>query len=447
MGATRRTGALRGHHFSEIVLPAGPMSLPINKREFDFFLSHAHSDRPLASALHGWLSEKAGLSVWYDAREMAAGAFLATDLQAAIGRCRGVLLLASDESLKRGWVVAEYNAAMDERANHDGFRVVAFRVRGADVTPLMRGISWIDLPDGALTADAALALIRALYPGDKRPIPRHARDVFVSCSWHPDDRASARGVCQALMAQGFRLIGDAQDQRGFGTGDRVERIMSSCGAFVGVIPFRGVERARREEAPYKYFLREADAAARLGLPSLVVADPRVRREDGPDEHWLSMETAATRCPEAVASALAGLWDDWSPPRSPHYVFLAIDLESEAARPASAVRDLIERITGMPTVVGHEIHDHPLQSGIMRKISEAFLVLADITDDNLNTCIEAGMALAVGANLEIFARGEPRRPPFMLRALQMPVYADHVEHVAVLHRIVRPYRRRVINGDL
>jgi len=93
------------------------MPSPLNRRDFDIFLSHAHSDETFVSELDQWLTEKVGFSVWYDARELSGGALLATDLQQAIERCRGVLLLASEESLSRGWVKAEYNSAMDERAN------------------------------------------------------------------------------------------------------------------------------------------------------------------------------------------------------------------------------------------------------------------------------------------------------------------------------------------
>src|SRR5215469_11060751 len=122
------------------------MKLPINKRDFDVFLSYAHQDRVFVSELDNWLTEKAGFSVWYDARELAGGALLATDLQRAIERCRGILLVASDEALARGWVKAEYNSAMDERANDGPFRVVALRVASANVQELMRGTTWSDVP-------------------------------------------------------------------------------------------------------------------------------------------------------------------------------------------------------------------------------------------------------------------------------------------------------------
>jgi hypothetical protein len=115
------------------------MTLPMHKRDFDLFLSHTHGDLDFVLSLDRWLTEKAGFSVWFDARELSGGALLATDLQNAIERCRGVLLVASEQSLERGWVRAEYNAAMDERANHEHFRVVALRLGKA-------GCVWRQMP-------------------------------------------------------------------------------------------------------------------------------------------------------------------------------------------------------------------------------------------------------------------------------------------------------------
>ena len=187
-----------------------------------------------------------------------------------------------------------------------------------------------------------------------------------------------------------------------------------------------------------------DVAARLDLPSVIVSDPGIRRIDGSDADWLRMETAAKECPTSVSVNLTGLWEQWREPVSPQYVFCAMDLDPDPSN--GQIRSLIERITGMPTIVGSEIHEDNLQSAIMKKVCNAFVVLADITDDNLNTCIEAGMGLAARTNVELIARGKSRRP-FMLQALQMPTYEDEVGHVAVLHRILRPYRRRVINAEL
>jgi hypothetical protein len=143
------------------------MALPLNKRDHDIFLSYAHSDRPFVEKLYRWLQESAGLQAWWDDRDLSAGAMLATELQRAIERCRAALLVASDESLARGWVLNEYNAAMDQRANFRGFRMVALRMGDARVDELMKGISWIDVPNGEFTAEIALAILACPAPERK----------------------------------------------------------------------------------------------------------------------------------------------------------------------------------------------------------------------------------------------------------------------------------------
>jgi hypothetical protein len=292
------------------------MPLPFQARDFDLFLSHAHKDRAFVAEMYRWLTEKAGLSVWYDERELAGGSSLATDLQAAIGRCRGILVVATESALQKGWVKNEYNAGVDERANEPSFRVIALRIASANVRELLRGITWIDLPEPRLDAETALNVVKALYPGEKAPNPATARDVFVSCSWHEQDGASGRAVCRMLAEQGFRLIGDAKDKKRFGTGEDVARIIASCGAFVCIVPFRGEELASATEKPYMYFLQEIKIAADLKIPSIVIGDPRVRRVDGHDSTWLPMGTTADQCPSEVVYALSRLAEDWEEARTP-----------------------------------------------------------------------------------------------------------------------------------
>jgi hypothetical protein len=328
-------------------------------------------------------------------------------------------------------------------------------VAGANVSNLVRDVSWIDVPKPELTPELAASILRAFHPVDGWPDPQTGRDVYVSLSWRPSDNASALAACGQLASAGFRLIGDAKQSVFEGERRQSiswESIMSSCGAFVGIIPYRQSENACATEDPYQYFLRELDFAVRAGIPWVVIADPRVRRKDGDDSGWYRMDTVARACPPAVTGAINDLWADWKKPCQPHYVFLAVDLDAPSSHRNSELRDIIERVTGMPTVVGNEIHEDPLQPAIIRTIKNAFLVVADITGGsedtfNLDVCIEAGMARATGANLELLACGKSRRPPFMLRGAQMPTYVDPVDQLGLIHRVVRPYRRRVINAEL
>jgi hypothetical protein len=428
------------------------MSVPVHRRPFDAFLSHAHVDHAFVDNLYRWLGEIAGLNIWYDAKRMTGGQGIGSGLQSAIEECRGMLLIASNDSIARGWVKAELDIARVEQADSSDFRIVPLRLAGADVASLLKGQSWIDVQQGQLTAEVAAAILRSFYPGDNRPDPRVSRDVYFSGSWQPADNAGALVVSRALCRSGFRLIGDAKDQKGFKS-NRVQSIVESCGAFVGVIPYRGGESASVSEKPYKYFLTELDLALKADLPTLVVADPRVRRSDGEDKSWIRLETQASDCPKEVQEAIDSLWEEWRSPPRPHDIFFAIDLETPGSHRDSEIRQLIERITGMRTVVGNEIREPDIQSAILQAIKEAFLVIADLsgstdTSFNLDVGIEAGMALASGANLALIAKGKPRSPPFMLRrAGQLMTFEDEVDHFGVLHSIVRDFRRRVINAEL
>ena len=364
------------------------MPLPVSKRDFDAFLSHAHVDRVFVERLYTWLTECAGLNVWYDAKQMP-GQGIASGLKSGIERSRAAIVVASAEALARGWVRQEVDIALDERGRSRDFHLVLLRLAEANVDELVRGLSWIDVPDGTLTPEVAASILTGFHPVERWPDPSTSRDVYVSASWQGGDNVSALTVCRQLAASGFRLIGDLKSQRGF-SGDRIASIMGSCGAAVVVIPYRGNDRARAGEAPYKYFLQEHDQAKKLELPLLAIADPRIRREDGDDSGWLRMPTDAGTCSPEIGTSIEALWDEWREPPHPHLVFYATDLDAGAARRGSDVRRLLELVTGMPTRIGREIQAPSLQSAIMQTIADAFLVIADITGNdrdrfNLDVC--------------------------------------------------------------
>ncbi|MEN9414557.1 MAG: hypothetical protein RLZ62_861 [Bacteroidota bacterium] len=425
------------------------MALPIAKRDFDIFLSHAHRDRRLVDYLDNWLSNFAGLKVWYDGRELSGGSLLATQLQNAIVRCRGILLVATKEAMSKGWVKAEYNAAMDQRANNESFRVVALRVDAADLDDLMQGLTWIDIPSdiSQINAELFAKIMMAFNPGDRLPNPGTSKDVYISCSWHKTDSNSAKAVIKSLIKHGFRVIGDSVSQPSF-QDNRIERIIDSCGALVCIIPYRGIVDANINEKPYHYFLKELSIAEELKLPHLVIADHRIKRNDGIDDsHWLRIDTNDSVCPDLIEESIEQLWSEWRFPTKPHYIFCAMDLDDENVKKTSHFRQLIERVTGMQTFVGTDITEVPLNDAILNKISGATLLIADITDDNLNTCIEAGMGRALNVNIALIAKGRTRTPPFMLRSLQLNTYSDDIERIGKIYKIIWPYRRRVINAEI
>ena len=57
------------------------------------------------------------------------------------------------------------------------------------------------------------------------------------------------------------------------------------------------------------------------------------------------------------------------------------------------------------------------------------------------------AVGAGKGLESLWRGDKCKPHFMLGGLRMTPYCEPPDLFALIHRIIRPYRRRVINAEL
>ena len=112
-----------------------------------------------------------------------------------------------------------------------------------------------------------------------------------------------------------------------------------------------------------------------------------------------------------------------------------------------IRRLIQRVSAMPCLMGEDIRQGQIQQEIKYRIMGAFMVLADITEENLNTCVEAGIALGAKRPLHLVACGPRHKPPFMFRDQQVWYYENDVELLGIVHNLVRPYRRRIINYEL
>jgi hypothetical protein len=111
--------------------------------------------------------------------------------------------------------------------------------------------------------------VRGLMPKSLPPIhPGETlrEDVLDPLNVSVNQPAGALCVDSARLneiARGRRGI-TAKDQKGF-KGNRVQNIIESCGAFVGVISNRDSISAFATENPYKYFLTELDFATKADL--------------------------------------------------------------------------------------------------------------------------------------------------------------------------------------
>jgi hypothetical protein len=416
--------------------------LPLSKRPFHAFLSHAHIDKSFADRLDTWLSEAVGIPVWYDSRNLPSGARIANYLGESIIQARSLILLLSKASAASGWVEEEYNLAMEQRAKFKEFTILPIRIEACDPPPLLRTTKWIDVLDGSLNLDTAKDLLSAFYPDPGR-LDARTRDIYVSRSWRPSEAGMWKFVCRKLDQAGFRLICDSKDQPHFGEGSRVRSIISSCGALAAILPDRG------DGATSQPILEEIDIARDLGLPLLLVAEETV--ELPKDLAGLAIRLPATgfengSAVRSLEHQIEGLMEDWRPSSRPHYVFYSTKFKENAAR-NQKIMNLVERITAMPCLKGDDIPRAGIQQEITAMIRNSFLTIADISGDNLNTCIEAGIVRGAGRPLYLVASGPRHSPPFMFRDQQVWYFEDDAGLVGAIHRIVYPFRRRVINREL
>jgi hypothetical protein len=447
----RRTNAFwryrfEGHEQFPVRIGAIPMSLPpIRKRKFDAFLSHAHLDKAVVDSIYHWLTDTSGVAVWYDATHLPPSASIATSLPQAIVECRGMIIAVSKASLQSGWVQEEYNAAMAQRTTFRDYRIIPLRLDDSPVPHFLQTTKWIDLVDGKITLATANELLASLYGEELSIEPGKSRDVYISRTWRESETSLADSVCKILAKRELRLIGDSKDQAGFGEGERVRSIISSCGAMVAVLPDRGGGNTS------EYMLKEIAIGRDLGLACFVVAEPNVSVPSSLESITVHVTAEALdqidALERAVIHGVDRIDEEWQKPRQAHYVFFATVVGNEYSARNRVLRQVVERVTAMPCIMGDDIREGQIQQVIIDLIRRAFFVIADISEENLNTCVEAGVALGAGRRLHLVAAAPRHRPPFIFRDQQVWHYGDDADLVGRVHRIAYPYRRRVLNGEV
>ena len=237
-------------------------------------------------------------------------------------------------------------------------------------------------------------------------------------------------------------MGDAEDQPSW-VESRILGIMEDCGAFAAVLPYRELSTSRTS----KYILREWELATGLGLPCLVVADPRV---DLPSDvaarpGLVAAPADGTRTSKRIAQAPAELAEEWTTPCRSHYVFYATDFDTEGKPLRSAVKELVEAITALPCVLGEYVHGEPVQREILRAVAGSTLVLADVAGGSPNVHVVVGAARAHDVPVRLLRKGLPGRPAFMLRDQQVSDYETEADLLGRVAQIICPYRRSLLRS--
>ncbi len=416
-------------------------AIPVGKRRFHLFLSHAHVDKDRADLLYAWLSNVAAIPVWYDAVNMPPGATIAEQLPEAISNSRAMLLLLSKESVERGWVQQEYHAAINHQTLHRAFRIIPVRLDDVNPPGFLQNYSYVDLPVSGLNIATAAGILRGLYQPATAFDPKGGRSVYVSRGWYRDDSPLAEQICSALEDTGLQLVGDSQDQPSW-VEKRVVGLIEGCGAYTAVLPYRPHAPNRTS----KYILREWELAASHDLPCLVVADPRIdidkaglRLPGLVDLATLNGRAEST----ALNAAAASLSDDWRSPEHNPYAFYIADFDVDNFQIRQVVKEIFESVTGIPCVLGEYVEGEVVQREILNTIAGSAVVLADISAGKPNVYIEIGAARASNVPLFLLRQGPPGRPAFMLRDLQVWDYQETPDLLGRVLRIAYPYRRSLL----
>lgn len=417
-------------------------------KTYDIFLSHSSLDNDFTNRLHSLL-EKAGFNVWYDEKKMTSNSHIISDLPKYIGDSEAFIVILSKNSCSSSWVQDEYGYARGLYDKKELKAIIPVVIDNCDIPGFYNNYKWIDCREG-LTPVAFFGILAALYGCSGNM--REEKDVYVSYSWRKEEQDLVNAVFKQLKRKQYRIIGDASNNSVYDEDDRIRQIMNTCGAYVGVLPYRGESNTSR------YILDEIRKAQECDLPGVLFADSRVENLEDFNYPLLKIKNLESIDDTLLLNHINKL--TVKRPKTPH-VFFATNLGKRRQSINELIRNLAGVVTATRCVLGEDINKGCLQQQIIDRIRSAYVMIADITGDEqcvnceidgkvskdkifrFNTCIEAGIARGADTDLFIIAKEPRQAPPFMFRDIEVRHYADDCSLLAIVHKILRGYRRSVL----
>jgi TIR domain len=417
----------------------------IQKRPNDLFVSYGHADKTIVDPIVEWLRRSAGLKIWYDAASGDGSKRTTTLLADAIQSARGSLFFLSSNWRSSTWCGDEHEFALTERRSNDAYLLVAVQIDGLEIPPWFKIANVLDFRQ--FDARSAADLLRSMNPNPPVRVDND-QDIYFAGPWSKPSN-SAKSVLRSLHDMGWRLVGDSPDYPHFQDAvQRITSIIDTARGLVAVLPFDG---AKQPDHTSPWIMDEVRIAHLHGHPYLLVAENGVQippeliagafgskviqvSGDGPDA---SLEDALRNFDDELV-------------RRPHsdarsYSFLATSLLHDL-RDTDDLVSVVERASNMSCVRGQGFTGQHVQQAIIERIRRAAFVVADVTDDNRNSLIEAGVALGSGTPLHLLCQApssDSRKKRFMFEDREMNWYETPLERLGALYRIAKMYRRRVL----
>lgn len=427
------------------------VAAPIHKREYHAFLSHSSKDKHrIVEQIFHWFTEIAKIPIWYDRDALQAGANFPTRIAQGISRCRAIIIILSKASVASGWVEEEINYAINHQKQYSDFKIIPVMIEDCNIEGLLETRTHIRLKLEEPDIEFYDELLKAIYFDNLGiQLDRHI-DVYTSRTWRPSGTPFADKICKQFINARIRLIGDAEDQTHFSDSkSRVENIVSSCGGLLAILPYRADEGL--EGYTSKYIVEEIRYAQKHQIPYAIFSEKGVVIPADIEENSIychqstDLEDAAIET--SVADGIELLLEYYNRNHHRHYVFFATDFANTQRN--HIIQTAIQRITSMQCVIGENIQskaNKSVQEEIFEQIRKAFLVVADVTNDNINTLIELGAARGANVPYQIICFGDSRRPPFMFRDKQIHFYKNDIELLGIAHKLSYPSRRRILNYE-
>jgi TIR domain len=421
------------------------MSTPLQKRPNDLFISYGHADRAIVNPIADWLSKSAGLKLWYDASSGSAAQRTTDLLSRGIESARGALFFISPNWGASTWCKDEHEVALTERRANDEFIVLGARIANVEIPTWFQTSQVLDLQ--VFDILSAAALLRSLTPNPPLRLDND-QDVYYAGPWS-NPSTYANQVLRILQGMGWRLVGDSQDHPKFlDSVQRITAIIQSSRGLVAILPFRPGNEPHHTSP---WVIDEVQIAQEVDRPYMLMAEQGVVVPPELAAHAFEgrvLLVTADSLDEQVHSTLQAFDETLS--HVPHsnaeaYSFFAASLLGDAAE-TDALVSVVERATNMTCVQGKNLAGQHAQEAIVEQIRRAAFVIADVTDDNRNALIEAGVARGAGVPLHLTCRlpeSGNRKTRFMLQDMEVNWYSNSLDQIGAMYRIARRYRRRIL----
>jgi TIR domain len=415
--------------------------IKLQKRDFDFFVSYGHSDAARVAPVVNLLKRVCGLEVWFDGTRGNAAQRSTELLAGAIGNSRGALFCLSKSWKQSSWCKNEHEFSRFQERAHDGFVIVCVRLEEVEPPDWFTVAEILDLRE--LNAAAVAQLLRSLT-SDVPHRYDNREDVYLAAPWSRPSEL-ARTTFELLAGTGWRLVGDAPNLKHLGE-QRIESIQRTTRGVVALLPH---DPTRPDCATSPYILDEARWALEQDRPLLLLAEPGTRP---PDDLVRQAFHGTAFTLTSDSDALKRVLDEFEEELQHRehddtgaYIFWAGSLREDPAS-AEDIEMVVERASNMRCVRGERLAGDNAQAAIIERIRHAAVVLADVTDDNRNTLIEAGIAMGCGTRLKLMCReppaGTPFKKRFMFEGQEFFWYRTDEERLGLAYYFARQFRRRV-----